>query len=492
MSLASGAPRLRLVPLSAPGSVRRSTLGQLTRLLVFVDAAAIAVAVVVSQQFGSRVLAPSVQPVHATFALVTIGLIWLWVLRALGSTKHSVLGAGVTEYQRVVQGGFIIVGGTAAIEYIVDSTHMRATVLLGIPAGTVLLLLGRRAVRARISRIRRDGGLLRTVMLIGSPCSVQHLQNTFLRSPESGFRPVAAVFPSSDATDLDTSLVVPVLGSERDVGGIVEHAERCGADVVAISIGASLDPVTVQQLGWELRDREISMILAPSLTEVAGPRIHMHPIDGLPLIHVSTPRLGGVKAFVKRCADLIGACVGLVVLAPALALLAVIVKLESPGPALFHQERVGKDGVPFRIHKFRSMYTGAELEVAALMEEHGGASPFFKLKDDPRVTRLGSFLRRYSLDELPQLWNVLRGEMSLVGPRPQVKAEVETYGKYDHRRLMVKPGVTGPWQVSGRNDLSPEDGVALDLYYVENWSLMLDTVLLVRTVRAVLQRTGAY
>ena len=234
------------------------------------------------------------------------------------------------------------------------------------------------------------------------------------------------------------------------------------------------------------------MIMTPALTDVAGPRIHTQPVAGLPMIHVTTPKLQGTKAIAKRTFDIVGAGMALFFLFPVLLVVGLAVKLDSPGPAFFHQDRVGKGGAPFRMHKFRSMVVDAEARLKELHANSEGNGVLFKMKADPRITRLGAFIRRFSLDELPQLWNVLSGDMSMVGPRPPLPSEVEIYEDYVHRRLMVKPGITGLWQVSGRSNLSWDDSVRLDLYYVENWSLMQDLVILFRTVKAVVAKDGAY
>jgi exopolysaccharide biosynthesis polyprenyl glycosylphosphotransferase len=232
--------------------------------------------------------------------------------------------------------------------------------------------------------------------------------------------------------------------------------------------------------------------MAPALTDVAGPRIHTQPVAGLPLIHVTTPRLEGAKGIAKRGFDLTAATALLVLLALPMALIAVLVKIDSAGPVFFRQTRIGRAGEPFRMLKFRSMVADAEMKLDSLRSSNQGSGPLFKLKQDPRVTRLGRFLRRYSLDELPQLLNVMSGSMSLVGPRPPLPQEVEQYDKSAHRRLLIKPGITGLWQVSGRSDLSWDDSIKLDLYYVENWSMIQDLMILLRTAGAVTGKNGAY
>ena len=267
-----------------------------------------------------------------------------------------------------------------------------------------------------------------------------------------------------------------------------------GADTVVITSSDDLPPERLRQLGWSLESGRQYLVMAPSLTDVGGPRIHARPVAGLPLIHVETPSYDGLKHFAKRAFDLIGSAILLLALSPILVVLALVVRVTSVGPVLYRQERIGLNGEPFGMLKFRSMNVNADDKLAELLEAQGTSDrPLFKIRDDPRLTRVGGFLRRYSLDELLQLLNVLRGDMSLVGPRPQREGEVALYDSAAHRRLLLKPGMSGLWQVSGRSSLSWEDSIRLDLYYVENWSIVGDLVILWRTFRAVmLPQGGAY
>ena len=250
----------------------------------------------------------------------------------------------------------------------------------------------------------------------------------------------------------------------------------------------------VRRLGWALEASGTELIVAPALTDIAGPRMHTRPVAGLPLIHVESPVFGGRKVWTKVAIDRIAAGIAVVILLPVLGAIALAVGTTSPGPVIFKQQRVGLGGTPFTMFKFRSMRVDAEEHLASLTAEHrdAGNGVLFKMRDDPRLTRPGAFLRRYSLDELPQLFNVLNGTMSLVGPRPPLDSETKAYEKHNFRRFLVRPGITGLWQVSGRSDLSWEDSVRLDLYYVENWSVLNDLILLGRTARAVVRGSGAY
>ena len=218
----------------------------------------------------------------------------------------------------------------------------------------------------------------------------------------------------------------------------------------------------------------------------------MRPVAGLPLIHVERPRYHGAQKFAKTSFDLLFATTVLLLISPVLLAAALAVKLTSAGPIIYKAERMGLDGEPFPMLKFRSMVQDADRQISALMKDNQGSGALFKIRDDPRVTPVGRFLRRYSIDELPQFFNVLRREMSVVGPRPPLRREVETYDGTVSRRLLVKPGITGLWQVSGRSDLSWEDTVRLDLSYVDNWSMMGDILIIAKTLKAVVGSDGAY
>jgi exopolysaccharide biosynthesis polyprenyl glycosylphosphotransferase len=248
----------------------------------------------------------------------------------------------------------------------------------------------------------------------------------------------------------------------------------------------------IQDLGWRLENSKTELILTSRLTDVAGPRIHMRPVDGLPMLHVDLPQYAGLNHTIKRGIDLALAGFAVLLLSPVLAAVALAVRLDSPGPVLFRQERIGVAGRSFTMFKFRSMVIDAEARLAALAAQNEGSGLLFKMRDDPRITKVGAFIRRYSLDELPQLFNVLNGSMSLIGPRPPLPREVVAYEGRVNRRLLIKPGITGLWQVSGRSNLSWEESVKLDLYYVENWSITTDFMILLKTVRAVLHSDGAY
>lgn len=432
---------------------------------------------------------------RAPYTLISVLLIGTWwiVLGAWGSREERVLGYGPEEYKRVITSTLWLFGAVAIISYVFQLDTARGYVAIALPLGIVSLIAGRWILRTTLAVNRQQGRGLQRVLLIGGPHTTRHLHRQLSTHPEAGYLPVAAQMPNSASDTIRTeSGTLPVVAHGTEIDDVLKAIRDSDATAVAITTGAAFDPATLRQLGWQLAARNIGMIMAPALTDVAGPRIRTQPVAGLPLIHVTTPKLDGSKRILKRSFDLLTATILIIVLAPPMVLVALLVRLDSTGPIIFRQQRVGRAGAFFEMYKFRSMVVDAEARLSGLRLHDEGSGLLFKMKQDPRITRLGRVIRRYSIDELPQLFNVLRGHMSLVGPRPPLPSEVTGYDDYAHRRLLVKPGITGLWQVSGRSDLSWEDSLRLDLYYVDNWSLTQDLLILIRTVRAVISRNGAY
>ena len=316
-------------------------------------------------------------------------------------------------------------------------------------------------------------------MVIGSRPEVAALVDHVAHQPHAGMRVVAVH-----------------LGGEREtpeVADIIEAARRAYADIIAVAGSALMTGSALRRLSWDLEGTGIGLVVAPGVIELAGPRLLVQPVGGLPLLHVKEAEFTGASWALKSALDRVGAALLSVVLLPAFAAIAIAVRVSGPGPILFRQRRVGLHGRDFTVLKFRTMHQGADLLQDELLDQNEHAGVLFKMRRDPRVTSVGRFLRRYSLDELPQIWNVLTGSMSMVGPRPPLRSEVDSYpGDLRRRRLLVKPGMTGLWQVSGRSDLSWEETVRLDLQYVENWSVLLDTTVLWKTLLAVASGRGAY
>lgn len=429
---------------------------------------------------------------------VALGLTWWAWLGLRGTRDIRLVGQGIEESKEIVNASLILFGAVAIFSYAFDIPTARGYVIIALPLGISLLLLGRGWIRKRLLEQRRTGMAMARTMIVGGRPGALETVRSLLENPGAGFAPVALYAPPSTRpcpVALDSSQVPPNLlleNHEADVDGIVDACRAWDIEVLVLCASAPLSPDEIRRLGWYLADEQIRLVLDTGLTDIAGPRIHTQHMAGLPLIHVSTPRMSWSRRMCKRSMDVVGAVTALAFLAPVMLALALIVKGHDGGPVLFSHERVGLDGKLFKVLKFRTMRVDAQAMHDQLMTESGKGALLFKLKNDPRVTRPGHWMRKYSFDELPQFVNVLRGEMSLVGPRPQVAAEVAEYEDHVHRRLRVKPGITGLWQVSGRNNLSSTQSTRLDVYYVENWSPAQDFAILLRTVRVVLSREGAY
>lgn len=429
-----------------------------------------------------------------SYVWLSLALIVAWwsMLGAWNSRQSRILGAGPDEYKRVAAASLWLFGLVAIFSYVLRIDTARGYVGIALPVGLLGLILARYLLRQHLNVRRQGGTSMSRLLVLGGPSAVAHLASTLVRAKHSGYLPIAAYTPGAPRSESEPISGLPVLGSDPAVASILQAIDDCDADAVAVSAGVQLHPQTLRHLGWELASRNVGLIMAPALTDIAGPRIHTQQVAGLPLIHVTTPTLEGGQRVAKRLFDLVISGLLIVLCSPLMAILAVLIKADSRGPILFKQERVGMEGAHFGMLKFRSMVVDAEARLADLAHRNEGNGVLFKIKNDPRVTRVGGVLRKYSLDELPQLFNILGGSMSLVGPRPPLPREVEAYEHDVRRRLLVKPGLTGLWQVSGRSNLSWQDSVRLDLYYVENWSLAGDLVIILRTVRAVFRSTGAY
>ncbi|GAA2885132.1 sugar transferase [Streptosporangium fragile] len=415
------------------------------------------------------------------------GLVLAWpvAMSFVGAYRRRVRAGGVEEIRLVLNGGLGLAAVVAIGAYVTKLMIARSIVIAMLPLAIVLTLVFRRCLRRRLRRRDPDRWAEHAVVAVGHRASVLDLAMELSSQPRYGMRVVAACLPGGAAPgqvlDVDG---VPVLGDLTDVADAVA---RTSADAVAVLACPELDGATLRRLAWSLEATDTDLFVASSLMDVAGPRISVRPVAGMTLLHVDHPAFGGVNQLVKNVFDRVAAATALAVLAIPMLVIFVAVRATSEGPGLFRQTRVGLGGREFRILKFRSMVNGAD----RLGGAGSGAVPP-KTRDDPRVTNVGAFLRRYSLDELPQLVNVLRGEMSLVGPRPLLPTEFALYGSDVHRTLLVRPGMTGLWQVSGRADLSWDERMRMDLRYVENWSLTLDLQLLWKTWGAVARARGAY
>jgi exopolysaccharide biosynthesis polyprenyl glycosylphosphotransferase len=480
----AGRPFVRVPGKHAAMSRRQRWERRYVRALVFCDvlAGVVAGGVTFGLRFGDDVT------VYNRWYLLLSALLPVALLAVLVVSRayeRRYLFVGTDEYQRVFRGGVGLIAGVAVVSYALELDLARSYVLAALPTAIGAAVVLRFVLRKRLHMSRARGECLRRVLVVGHELSVIGIARQLRRERYHGLEVVGACLPP----DHDGVIDLPVFGSFDDVADAVDVAD---ADTVVVLSCPELDGAALRRLAWRLERDEVDLVVASALIDVAGARTTIRPFDGLPMLHVEHPRLHGGARFVKDLVDRVGALALLILLGPVLLGVALCVRLTSRGPVVFRQVRVGRDGSEFRIFKFRSMYVDAEARLAELrhLNEHEGV--LFKIRDDPRVTPVGRWLRRFSLDELPQLLNVIAGQMSLVGPRPPLPSEVAAYADDVRRRLAVKPGMTGLWQVSGRSDLPWEEAVRLDLRYVENWSLSLDLVILLRTMTAVVRSSGAY
>lgn len=409
------------------------------------------------------------------FFTITLLIVWPIALWQAQSTKTTLIANGLGEYRRVIIAtvwtGLILM----SLAYLLRIEYGRSFLLGVLALGLVLLVIERNLMRRWLHRRMRSGQPLHRVFLVAPPGRLAGLQADLAGS--GGRFHAAGVMPLDETWN------------PRDA---VDAALTAGADTILFAPGGDADPQQTRRLGWAMEDTDLSLMVSAALVEVAGPRLSVEPVQSMSFVRVDMPKFSGTAVVLKAITDVVGSTILLLLLGLPMLLIAVLIRRGSTGPALFKQERVGLDGRAFMCWKFRTMYVDADGQRDALRAQYGDGGATFKMAADPRVTPIGRFLRRYSMDELPQLVNVWRGDMSLVGPRPHPRDDVERYDDLAVRRLRARPGMTGLWQVNGRSDLSWDESVRLDLYYVENWSLSMDFVIMASTVSAVVGGRGAY
>lgn len=423
---------------------------------------------------------------RATAGLVAMTVLGMAGLVALSrGYERRALGDGPAEYQALLRAGTVAAVGLMGVSYTTMAEISRLLVFVALPLVTLAMVAVRHGHRRLLHRARERGHAMKRTLVVGEASDVVRVARDLTGAAYHGFEVDGLCLPSLEHDDEVDG--IPVVGAVADVPQVV--VDRA-IDVVVVA-GPGLSGEGLRRLSWALDRVGSQLIVVPDLVEVNGPRLTLRPAAGLSLLEVEVA--APLRRLVaKTVIDRVAGLALLVAAAPVIGLAALAVRLTSSGKAFYCQTRVGIDGETFTMWKIRSMYVDADARLAGLSARSDGNGVLFKMRDDPRVTPVGRFLRRFSLDELPQLLNVVRGDMSLVGPRPPLGEEVARYEDSAHRRLRVKPGLTGLWQVSGRSDLSWEESVRLDLRYVDNWSVMMDAMILWKTVRAVLRPTGAY
>jgi exopolysaccharide biosynthesis polyprenyl glycosylphosphotransferase len=489
------APVIELPSSFGPATTRRWQHRYSVRLRIS-DCVIVFASVILAQfmRFGENLTTSGyTAPVMTLFSALFI-VLWLSFLAVFHTRSTRIIGAGIDEYRRIVSASFWTFGTIAMVTLLARIFLARGYLAVALPVGTIALLASTAVSRYHIAVKRTQGKCQTRVLAIGDRRAVSHLVHELTRNPRVGYVVVGVGIPGYGPSRGEQLMVhdreIPILGDETQALSAIGH---CGADTVAVTGTELFGVQEIRQLMWRLETMDVDLVVAPGVMDVAGGRLALRPVAGFPLLHVEKPQYQEAKCFQKRAFDSCFALAALVVTSPLLIASAIAIKLTSKGPIFYPSERIGLDGKPFAMLKFRTMVDGADKQIdnlLALNESAGGM--LFKIHQDPRITPVGRILRRFSIDELPQFINVLKHNMSVVGPRPPLMREVAKYDGDVKRRMLVKPGVTGLWQVSGRSDLSWDESVRLDLSYVDNWSMAADLLIIAKTVRAVLMSDGAY
>jgi exopolysaccharide biosynthesis polyprenyl glycosylphosphotransferase len=477
------------------GTVRTKWQAGYSARLAVTDTLVVCGAVAIAQylRFGSDVTWRPYQHTYVFLFSVVFAAGWLIVLSAFRTRSPRIIGTGIEEYRRVVSASLWIFGAIAIISLLLKADVARGYLAVALPGGTLGLVLSRALWRRYVQRQRANGGYLTSVLVVGERDVVVQTAKEMSKTNTDGYRVVGVCIPGYGPPRGET---IYVCGRQTPIVGDEEYLLRaipiCGADTVAVTGTECFGARGIRRLAWNLEPLGVDLVVSTGIVDVAMSRLTMRPSAALPLLHVEKPQYRGAKRFSKRAFDMSFAFLALTVAAPLMLAAAAAIKLTSKGPVFYSAERIGLDGKPFSMLKFRTMVQYADTQIPELLSHNDNDGVLFKIRDDPRVTPVGKILRRASIDELPQFINVLRNDMSVVGPRPPLRREVDAYEDDVLHRLVVKPGISGLWQVSGRSDLSWEESVRLDLYYVDNWSMVVDLVIIAKTLRAVLARQGAY
>ena len=477
-------------------SGHRAAQQRLVRWIALTDAAVVAFAVGTAHITRYYIVPPSatdLSKMHITEVSSGLFLAWLLCLVAWRTRDPKIIEAGPGQYQAVARASFNMFAALAMAALVFKLDFSRGFIAIAGVLGILLLFASRYLWRGWVTRRRAHGSYTANVLVIGGVRSAKTMARRFAASPSLGFRVVGVWVPDRPAAADELFRVaeidVPVFGTDTDFGSALD---RGAVDTVVVTDTEHLGHDGMRELAWALEGRDVDLLVAPNVIDVAGPRVHLQAHGNMPLVYLTGPTYSRAKTVRRAIFDRTFAALVLVGTLPVMAAAAVAVRLTSRGPILYRSERIGAHGVPFQIYKLRTMVVDAEHRRDELMEFNIGTGPLFKMPDDPRVTKVGRFLRRFSIDELPQFINVLQGDMSVVGPRPLLPGDLDESGELAQRRLLVKQGITGLWQVSGRSDLTWEDSVRLDLDYVENWSMFGDLQIILRTLFAVIRSKGAY
>ena len=456
--------------------------------LILTDIFMVSLAIATGLLISSRESTWAIDPTLAIYGTpVAVGVLWLVLLFSRGTYDRRIIGLGSEEVRRAISATLILFAVVAGLSYLIRADISRAYAFVSLPLGIILVSFSHFGWRQWLYRQRKAGKFLSRIIVIGSKRTRHALAEKLDQESYAGYE-VVAIFELPENSE---SISKSKAELTRWLDVIDQSIDKHRAGAIAIDPGDESPYETVRQLSWRLEGRNIDLLISPGSLDVAGPRLSVRPAAGLPLLHLDEAVLSRSQRASKRTLDVLGSIVTIVLLSPVMLISALAVRFTSRGPVIYRQPRVGRAGKTFTMYKFRTMIDRADSQLAALREEHDLDNPMFKLTNDPRITKVGGFLRRWSLDELPQLFNVLGGSMSLVGPRPHPLDDVDRYQSDAFRRLALKPGMTGVWQVQGRSNLTWDQALQMDLHYVEKWSLESDLYLLAKTTKAVVSKSGA-
>jgi exopolysaccharide biosynthesis polyprenyl glycosylphosphotransferase len=487
-------PGIRLGPISPTPerSVRhpwrwRYTVGLLTADLV---AGLLACAVcVMARPHGNDWIEVLDLRIHYWVLAAVSVPVWIISMAVAGAYRISRAAEGLKDYRVPVVTALRLTAAVAVGSFALKAPLSRGLIVVYFPTLVVVAFLGRWAARQVLTLVRRRGRALHAVVLAGEAESVEKFAQHLSRKPSHGYRVVAVCLPRSEVVSNIPASPFPIAGTPDE---LLRVASEVGADSVAVVGQGRFVDTTLQQVAWQFERSGIDLLVAPDIVDLAGPRIRVTPLTGLPLLHITEPRVTSVPRTLKSLYERALAVPLLLIAGPFMIAAALAVLLDSGRPVLYHQTRVGHGGRPFRMLKLRTMHPDADIYLDTVLDLNEQDGALFKIRKDPRVTSVGRWLRKHSFDELPQLINVLKGDMVLVGPRPCLEREMAQFSQASYRRFLVKPGLTGLWQVSGRADVPWEEAVRLDLYYVENWSPLMDLQIVYRTILVVVGGRGAY
>lgn len=436
--------------------------------------------------------------------LILFSLIWLLCLAFAGTYHRHVMADGYKLYAKIINASLLTIISYCSLAFIFKLALPRTALIIAPVIAFFLDIIARWQMRQALHRHRSKGSCKYRTVVIGSSDGINKALQTMRNCMNWGYEPVAVCPIEADPASKDAYVVTSYTPDANIEGSsklkvipfnsaFPRICESLGVQEVYVADVLPRDSEMLHGLSLAVESLGMELALAVSLADVSGHRLYLRNTTEQPVLLASLPQYTGAANVIKRLLDIIGSLCALIISSPILLGVAIAIKLDDGGPVFFSQTRIGLHGKPFKMYKFRSMVTNAEELKKKLAEETGQEDRFiFKMKDDPRITKVGHFIRKTSLDEFPQFYNVLKGDMSLVGPRPALPEEVARYGSLYSARLLVKPGITGPWQVSGRSDLSQEQSEYLDVSYIENWSIAGDLAILAKTVMVIFTGRGSY